>query len=415
MAIFNVDRGTIFKHQFSQEGYLNCYLTVARVGELKYYNNDGSEQIQVVEPEVLFDKDSIGSLKMKAVTSEHPDVVLDSSNTKQYLKGMTSPYVVIDGDFLGVIATVTDKELIDEIISGERQECSCGYYTDLEELPDGRFKQKNRKYNHLSIVKKGRAGEKARVQLDSESWQSEKIEVPFNIQFDTFLTKEKVKKSLMKFSLNGLTFDTDDQSLVAAAEVVTKKIEDLSGKSDSLKLNNDSLEATKSELITQVSALKSENETLTAKLQEAESKLINLDSQSSNTTAETIKFWVDVLPKLKEFNTDFEPDYAMPKVEVKRLLLKKMYPQMNFDGKSEDYLQGFYENASVNTVKPVEKTVEEEVKEEGEELNTDSQSPLTDALTNLYKGRQMEASGINESINGYVKNLESAWRTNASN
>lgn len=164
---FHIDTGNIFKLEKTQEGYLNCHARVAKVGILEYLNSDGSKRIERVTHEVLFHKDSYNTLKMKPVTvPSHPPVLLDSSNCQQYSKGSTSNIVTIDGSFLGVVLTITDKEAIDIIESGVT-EVSCGYMARTKPLPDGSFQQLSRDYNHIAIVPKGRAGKDVRITMDS--------------------------------------------------------------------------------------------------------------------------------------------------------------------------------------------------------------------------------------------------------
>jgi hypothetical protein len=166
---FHIDRGKIFQVEKTPEGFLNCHARVARVGDLIYRNQDGSERIERVSSEVLFKADSYNSLKMKPVTCpEHPPVMLDSENTSKYAKGMTSNIVTIDGSFLGIIMTVTDKQAIDAIEGGIK-EVSCGYMATTRPLPDGSFEQISRNYNHLSIVPLGRAGGEVRISMDSQA------------------------------------------------------------------------------------------------------------------------------------------------------------------------------------------------------------------------------------------------------
>jgi uncharacterized protein len=389
--MLNFDSGIIFKHELTDEGYLRCYMRVARTGDLKYYSADGKEQIQTVESEVLFDKSSIASLKTIPITREHPFVAVDSTNASTFGRGLTTPYVMIDGDFLGVMGTITDKVLIDEIMSGERTECSAGYYTDLEELPDGRFKQKKRKYNHLAIVTKGRAGKEVKVQLDSEEWVSELI----CDQNDTFLKKQPIAKT-MKFKLNGFQFETDDESLVEAAASMNATVEKLTGEADALSLNVDSLES-------KVSTLEADKETLSNELETQ--KNIVLDAAPAIDVPSVVGFWMDALPKLKELDAAYQPDYSMSQSDVRKLLISKKYPQLDFEGKSEEYLAGFYDYALVATP-AVEPEVKEEVLEDSEELNSDS-DPLIEAVSLIAENRaaKMEV----DAMESYVKSLEEAW------
>lgn len=167
MRVQRCDSGTIFKHQFTPEGYLRCFLNVGKVGDLRYLERDGTERIERVSPEVLFEKAHLDSLKMKPIVREHPEGVdrLDSTNTLPYQRGMTGHNVIIDGDFLGIVGTVVDQELIDEIVSGKRRGCSLGYDCEVVPRKDGTYEQLSRRVNHIAICENPRAGEGVQVKL----------------------------------------------------------------------------------------------------------------------------------------------------------------------------------------------------------------------------------------------------------
>ena len=162
------DSGTIYKTEITPEGFLRLHMTIGKVGELKYFNKDGSERIEVVTPEVLFDSKSIDSFKMKPITNpNHPPVMLNSDNAKHYSKGMTGNLVTLDGDFLGIVATVTDSEAIKNIQSKKTTEVSCGYLAGTRQRSDGKFDQVYRLGNHVTICERGRAGSEVKVSMDS--------------------------------------------------------------------------------------------------------------------------------------------------------------------------------------------------------------------------------------------------------
>lgn len=172
------DRGVIYRHEDTPEGFLRLHMTIAKAGELKYYNKDGSERFEVVTPEVLFDSKSVDSFKMKPITSpNHPPVMLNADNAGAYSKGMTGNLVTIDGDFLGIVATVTDSETIRNIKSGRTKQVSCGYLAGTRQRSDGKFDQLYRLGNHVTICEQGRAGADVRLSMDSADANSDPMEV----------------------------------------------------------------------------------------------------------------------------------------------------------------------------------------------------------------------------------------------
>jgi hypothetical protein len=165
--VIHFDRGDVLKHETTPEGFLNCYMRVAKVGDLKYQNADGSTRTEYVSPETLFNRDSVMTLKGKPITLEHPPQLLNSSTAVKYSKGSTGQIVVPEASFLGIVASIHDKPTIDAIRSGKAKEVSCGYTCDLKERKDGKFEQVNRRYNHVAVTQKGRAGNSVAVHMDS--------------------------------------------------------------------------------------------------------------------------------------------------------------------------------------------------------------------------------------------------------
>lgn len=149
------------------EGFLNCYMRVAKIGDLQYRNADGSTRTEHVSKDSLFNADSVKSLKMKPVTFEHPPALLTAETAKGYSTGSTGHLTVPDGSFLGITAVIHDKPTIDAILSGKAREVSCGYTCDLVKRADGSFEQRNRQYNHVAVTRKGRAGNSVAVHMDS--------------------------------------------------------------------------------------------------------------------------------------------------------------------------------------------------------------------------------------------------------
>jgi hypothetical protein len=168
------DNGTISKSERTPEGYLIAPVRAARIGVLTYYDAYGKPFKEFVPADELFKADSMRTLAMKPLTAKkHPSVMLDSTNYKQYSVGMTGEEVKQDEKFLSTTAIIHDAEAIKMVDQG-MQEVSCGYIAELE-LTSGDFEgehydaiQRNRHYNHLCIVDKGRAGREARLRLDSE-------------------------------------------------------------------------------------------------------------------------------------------------------------------------------------------------------------------------------------------------------
>ena len=173
-TVSRYDYGQVTKSEKTDEGYLKVWCKAARVGTQLYTRGDGSQVREYRPEDEVSDPDSLASFGMKAVTLNHPKVLLDSKTTKLHQVGHAGSHVRFSDGFVEVALVITDQEAIDSIERGDTQEVSAGYRVDYDPTPgvtptgesyDGI--QRNIRVNHLAIVSKGRAGKNARLLLDS--------------------------------------------------------------------------------------------------------------------------------------------------------------------------------------------------------------------------------------------------------
>ncbi|MBO1348336.1 MAG: DUF2213 domain-containing protein [Hormoscilla sp. GUM202] len=72
---------------------------VARTGDIRYKNTDGSERTETVSRDTLLDRKSLDSLSMKPIARAHPPKMLDSDKVREHMVGMTSQRIIVDDDF----------------------------------------------------------------------------------------------------------------------------------------------------------------------------------------------------------------------------------------------------------------------------------------------------------------------------
>ena len=132
---FRYDVSAIQNYEFTDEGYLRVKARIARTGIQSYTDASGGIRLEYRPEEEVAADAALDSFREKCVTKEHPPVLLDASNTKDYAVGFTSADVSYSEGFVESTLTVTDKETIDEIMRGNVREVSCGYKVDYSPEP----------------------------------------------------------------------------------------------------------------------------------------------------------------------------------------------------------------------------------------------------------------------------------------
>ena len=170
---FRYDVAPIEKYETTPEGYLRCWSTIARTGVQNYTNSDGSVRREYRPASEVASPESLASFAGKAITLEHPPVLLDSANTKDYQIGFSGTEIVYDDGFVRAVMTITDAKAIEQIMRGDAKEVSAGYrvsydstpgVTESGEIYDG--VQKGISGNHIAVVRRGRAGPQVKLHLD---------------------------------------------------------------------------------------------------------------------------------------------------------------------------------------------------------------------------------------------------------
>ena len=168
------DYGQVTKSEVTDEGYLKVWCKAARVGTQLYTRGDGTQVREYRPEDEVSNPDSLASFGMKAVTLNHPKVLLDSKTTKLHQVGHAGSHVRFSDGFVEVALVITDQDAIDAVQRGDAQEVSAGYRVDYDPTPgvtpDGESYdgiQRNIKVNHIALVARARTGREARLLLES--------------------------------------------------------------------------------------------------------------------------------------------------------------------------------------------------------------------------------------------------------
>lgn len=157
---------------FTEEGYLVDHPIVTSVGIFVYHNPDGTMRRELRLPEEVFADRSLASYEGKPIIITHEAGYVDTENVQEEIVGTILSAGYQDGN------DVRAKIIIHDMDSVKRmglRELSCGYNLRLEETPgvwEGQpydAIQRDIEINHLALVDKARAGEQARLNIDSQS------------------------------------------------------------------------------------------------------------------------------------------------------------------------------------------------------------------------------------------------------
>jgi hypothetical protein len=346
MEDFRFDTGRIYKHERTDEGYLRIWMTVGKVGDLTYFDKDGSHHTEHVSADTLFDKESMDTAWGKAITYfDHPKNedgkyhLINNTNTTPVMRGMTQQGMLkVNDTFLTVVGVVVDKDTIDGIESGINQ-VSAGYKANLSksivDSPDGiieRYDQVGRRYNHFTILPKGRAGEDVKVHYDCTHADIGEQATPEKLSSVNHTDTSDNLMEKVTINFDGANYPVD----ASLATLITSE--------------RNRFDSDIKELNTTIDTLKSQLEELEKKYEEkkgaydAVSKELegikNIDH--SQEMALCLDAWGLVLPAIERVDTNFAVDYKMSLPEIKKTYLTKVH-KIDTANKSNDYINGMFD------------------------------------------------------------------------
>lgn len=325
----------------TSEGFLKGRAVITSVGVFTYSDNKG-QHTELRLPEEVFAPESVQSLKLKPLTNDHPKEVVTPENIKKYQVGnlgdnpgseVQASYVnwesdkMTDGYHLAVDMMVTDPNAIAEVLNG-KQALSCGYSCELEPVSGVwcgvkyDMIQRNIRYNHVAIVDEARAGDAARIRLDSAD---NNTAVLVNI------TKEDTEMSnLKKITLDGVEFEAEAPVLVALskaserADVAEKSVATLTQEKSVLEAERDTLKEKVDGLAKEVETAKD------SKLDEAK-----VDAAVNQKLA--------LIHSAEKAGVEVKVDMAAE--EIKKAVIMKVFPAAKLDEKDSAYIQARYDAA----------------------------------------------------------------------
>ncbi len=334
MQIARFDKGQInIDACITENGYIKANAIVTRSGVFIYKNPDGTIRRELRHPDDVKKIDSLETMKMIPITNDHPpERLVNAKNAKSLAIGYTGENIQIDGDNIIANLLITDEEGVRAVVDGGKKELSLGYTVDLID-EKGVFKdepydyiQKNIKYNHLSIVDRARAGNHARIALDSED--AEEIQ----IKKENIMSDKKQKRLKIK----------NDEYMVEPE--VFEDVSELRDEVERLKEERIELERRLKNMADELESIKAERDSLREEKEMMDEKKANNDAQDILRKAVKERIILEksasaFLDKKTVQNID-----SMTDIEIKKSVIKSKFPQANLDGQSEIYINGRYDS-----------------------------------------------------------------------
>lgn len=352
MRLDRIDAPTWMTSKFEKtpEGYLRGRAVVSNTGVFPYIMADGSIIYELRLPEEVFAKDSLDSLRLKPLTNDHPPEFVTAENVKEYQVGnlgdtpsQPATPVVPDGgdvgDFsngyqyyrgdnyhLSIDMIIQDKDAIEDALNGKR-ELSCGYTCELEDAePGARWcgvpydkVQRKIRYNHVALVEKARAGDAARIRIDSADAIMQSDYVGGNTMPDFKSVK-----------LDGVEYQAEGKVL-EALYVTQSKV-------DGLVKDMADMSASKEKIEAERDTLKDRVDALDAEIKEIKSKKLD-EAVIASAVARRVRI-LDTA-RLAEVAVADE----MSELDIQKAVIIKVFPKANLDGKSVEYIDARFDGA----------------------------------------------------------------------
>lgn len=168
--VIRLDSIPLKQTHFTPEGYLSDRPVLTTTGIFEYMNSDGSVRRELRLPEEVFAPESLATYKGKPVIITHDAGLITKDNVHQEQIGTILSEGYRSGNDVRAEIIIHDT---DEMKDCGLKELSLGYNLDLDETPgvwEGQHYdaiQRNIRINHLALVREARAGETARLNIDS--------------------------------------------------------------------------------------------------------------------------------------------------------------------------------------------------------------------------------------------------------
>ena len=403
------DYGQVTKSEMTDEGYLKVWCKAARVGTQRYTRGDGTQVVEYRPEDEVSNPESLASFGMKAVTLNHPKVLLDSKTTKLHQVGHAGSHVRFSDGFVEVSLIVTDQAAIEAIQRGDAQEVSAGYRVDYDNTPgvtpDGQSYdgvQRNIRVNHIAIVPKGRAGSQVRLLLDSCD------------RNDAVADVEKPSNSpailMARINLDGLEIELSADAAGAVQSFVKENGRAQAELQQKLDAQDQIIQTTS----TETSELQERADAAAGRITELEQQLAEAVAATEkrddaaeinaavNARISALNKFAPILPE--DFKFDGQDEAA-----IMQLAYQNVFEKEAREDASADYLLGVLDGVLAAM---------EDIDEDAEEVKTDSEFVPEEDGSNVAEVRaaiaQVQATEKFDAQDSYRQQLLNGWKSDLS-
>lgn len=441
---------------FTAEGYLVDHPILTTIGIFEYKEDDGSVRRELRLPEYVFEKESLESYKGKPIIITHDAGTVNKDNVEDEQIGTILSPGYKDGENVRAEIIIHDT---DSMKASGLKELSVGYSLDTIEEPgewNGQHYdaiQTNIRVNHLALVYKARAGNKARLNIDGSAEPTlkggkamTKDEKGFAFAADSGLTPEEMDEAIKLFKARKAKDNGEDVTASATSAEGQKKDE---GKNPEAEVQKDgdniakpasAAGKTPKDIVELVKANKDSRgkcdsiedakgiisrqdddidmllacieKLLTDKAEDGECKKTDGDtvaegkkdgddnkSESMNLDGSDIDSVIRERLGVCRVGDKLNIDglESMPIMDAKKAVIKKVSPGMRLDGRSKAYINAAYDMAVAEAMKPKDVNYQREQMTKGASVRTDG-STFNQGTPSAVEARQrmIEREGGNE-------------------
>jgi len=380
-SVTRYDFRKIQKARKNDNGFLIAPVNFTRSGVFTYVTKDGNVIREYRPEQEVFNKDSMESLMFVPVTNRHPKHGLVTTKTaKKDGVGSVGENIQQDGKFLAGNVVITDEVAIEAIENDGIQEVSCGYKADLEfspgTTPDGEKYdaiQTNIRYNHVALVRRGRAGPKARLILDDASAILDDGEINLDEIVFNDESKQRKKEGVMpKIKLDGLEYEVDPALAQSFKAEMNTRVDE--AKEKMVKEKDEEMEMKKKKDKEKMDELQAKLDAANEALEKAKSE--KMDQAQLNEMIKARTTLLDAAKPLVSKETKLDD---MTDAEIRAEVVKQNCKVDEEQLKSEVYVQARYDGivetkkTKKDTQDPIRATMQTKVSKEDEgELDADA-------------------------------------------